>query len=121
MEEGGILTLLDKSMEKYRILNRVRTDDDYGGYRETWTDGMTFDAAMAKNSTTEQQIAEKEGITESFTFVVNENVTLDYHDVFKRLSDGAIFRTTSRTVDSVAHPMSTIRIAKITAERWELK
>ena len=107
-------------MEDCRILNHVRTDDDFGGYSDTWTDGAKFKAAIAKNSSPEQQIAEKEGISEAFTVVVADTVTLDYHDVFKRLSDNAIFRVTSRTTDSTAHPASTVRIAKVTAERWVL-
>ena len=110
--------LLTQMMEECKILNHVRTDDPYGGYKETWTEGATFQSAIAKNQTTEQQIAEKQGISESFTVVVAEGFTLDYHDAFKRVKDGEIFRVTSRTADSVAHPQSTVRIAKVTAERW---
>lgn len=107
-------------MEDCKILNHVRTDDAYGGYTDEWTEGASFKAAIAKNSTTEQQIAEKEGISEAFTVVVQDTFSLDYHDVFKRLRDNAIFRVTSRTTDSTAHPASTVRIAKVTAERWVL-
>lgn len=120
MEEGEFLSLLTQMMEDFQTLNRVRTDDGYGGYHETWTPGVTFKAAVSKNMTTEQQIAEKQGISEAFTVVVNDTLVLDYHDVFKRLSDNAIFRVTSKTTDSTAHPASTVRIAKVTAERWEL-
>ena len=52
--------------------------------------------------------------------VVEQGFELDYHDVFKRLSDNAIFRVTSRTQDYTAHPASTVKIAKVTAERWVL-
>jgi len=120
VEEGELLSLLTKMMDDCQILNHVRTDDGYGGYREVWTPGMRFKAAIAKNTTTEQQIAEKQGISEAFTVVVNGSLFLDYHDVFQRISDNAIFRVTSKTTDSTAHPASTVRIAKVTAERWEL-
>lgn len=120
MEEGGILSLLTQMMEECRILNHLRIDDDYGGYSEAWTDGAKFLAAIAKNASTEQQIAEKEGLSEAFTVVVEDTFSLDYHDVFKRTRDNAIFRVTSRTTDSTAHPASTVRIAKVTAERWVL-
>ena len=112
--------LISEMMEECCFLNHVRTDDDYGGYTDAWTDGATFSAAIAKNASPEQQIAEKEGISEAFTVVTDEHTILDYHDVFKRLSDNSIFRVTSRTLDSTAHPRSTVRIAKVTAERWEL-
>ncbi|MBO7624381.1 MAG: head-tail adaptor protein [Bacteroidales bacterium] len=120
MEEGEFLSLLTQMMDDCRIMNHVRMDDDYGGYTDTWTEGATFKAAIAKNASPEQQIAEKEGISEAFTVVVEDSFTLDYHDVFKRVRDGAIFRVTSRTTDSTAHPASTVRIAKVTAERWVL-
>lgn len=114
------MSLLTKMMDECRIMNHVRTDDDYGGYTNAWEEGATFRAAIGKNASPEQQIAEKEGITESFTVVVNDSFSLDYHDVFKRVRDGAIFRVTSRTTDSTAHPASTVRIASVTAERWVL-
>jgi head-tail adaptor len=114
------MSLLTQMMDECKIMNHVRTDDDYGGYLDTWTEGATFSAAIAKDMTTEQQIAEKQGISESFTVVVADTFPLDYHDVFKRVKDGSIFRVTSKTTDSTAHPASTVRIAKVTAERWVL-
>ena len=113
------MSLLNQMMEDCRILNHVREDDDYGGYKETWTEGARFRAAIAKVTSAEQLVAEKQGVSESFTVVVNKSMVLDYHDVFKRLSDNALFRVTSRTVDSTAHPASTVQIAKVTAERLE--
>ena len=112
--------LLFDMMQDCNILTFTRTDDDFGSYTEAWTKGDDFKAAIIKNTTTEMQIAEKQGISEAFTVVVDKGFTLNYHDVFQRVSDGAIFRVTSKTVDSESHPASTIKIAKVTAERWEL-
>lgn len=112
--------LLTEMMEDCKILNHIRTDDGMGGYREAWEEGATFKAAIAKNSSPEMLVAEKQGLTESFTVVVQDTFQLDYHDVFKRVSDKAVFRVTSNTQDSTAHPASSVRIAKVTAERWEL-
>lgn len=121
MEEGELpVSLLTQMMEDCRILNHVREDDDYGGYTDAWTEGAKFSAAIAKNASPEQMVAEQQGVAESFTVVVADTFSLDYHDVFKRLSDNAIFRVTSRTEDSTTHPASTVRIAKVTAERWVL-
>lgn len=101
-------------------MNRIRVDDDFGGYSETWTEGASFKAAIIKNSTTEAQIAEKQGITELFTVVVKKGFSLSFHDVFKRVSDGAIFRVTSNVKDSEAPDASSVKIAKVTAEKWVL-
>ena len=107
-------------MEDCKILNQIRTDDGLGGYSTVWADGATFKAAIAKNSSPEQLVAEQQGISEQFTVVVDKGFTLDFHDVFRRLSDGSIFRVTSPTEDSTSHPASTVKIAKVTAERWVL-
>lgn len=120
MEEGVVLSLLDGMMEKCAIMNHIREDDDYGGYTDTWQEGATFDATIIKDSTTEAQIAEKQGITEIFTIVTKKTFLLDFHDVFKRLSDGQIFRVTSNAKDSEAPEASSVKIAKVTAEKWVL-
>lgn len=113
------MSLLDSMMEKCCILNRVRTDDKYGSYTEVWTEGATFDATIIKNTTTEAQIAAKQGIDELFTVVVKKGgLMLDFHDAFKRLSDNQIFRVTSNQTDSEAPEASTVKIAKVTAEKW---
>jgi hypothetical protein len=112
--------LIYEIMDKCAIMNHVRVDDAYGSWTDTWTEGATFDASIIKNSTTEATVAERQGIKEIFTVVVKKDVPLSYHDVFKRKSDGAIFRVTSESKDSEAPARSTVKIAKVTAERWEL-
>ena len=121
VEEGELpVSLLTKMMEPCQILNHVRTDDDFGGYTDAWTPGAKFLAAIGKDNSPVQKVAEKEGLAEAFTVVVDQSFSLDFHDVFKRLSDDAVFRVTSRTTDSTAHKASTVKIAVVTAERWVL-
>ena len=112
--------LLDSMMEECRILNHIREDDPYGSTVDYWSEGAKFDATIIKNSTTEATIAERQGIKEIFTIVTRKGFALDYHDVFKRLSDDQIFRVTSPTKDSEAPEASTVKIAKVTAEKWVL-
>ena len=114
------MNLLDSMMEKCRILNHVRQDDDYGGYTDEWVEGATFDATIIKNTSTEATIAEKQGVSEMFTVVTKKTFMLDFHDVFKRIVDGQIFRVTSNAKDSEAPERSTVKIVKVTAEKWEL-
>lgn len=117
MEEGGILSLIENLMEKCRILNKTRVDDAYGSETITWSEGTSFDASIIKDSTTEAIVAEKQGITEIFTVVVKKGFSLSYNEYFKRVSDGQVFRVTSNVTDSEAPGQSTIRIAKVTAEK----
>lgn len=119
VEEGGILmSLINQMMEKCNILNRARVDDDYGGYKETWTVGASFDATIIKNSSTEAVIAEKQGVAEIFTVVTSKKFVLAYNDVFMRASDSQVFRVTGNDKDSEAPSMSTVQISKVTAEKW---
>lgn len=120
MEEGELLNLIESMMEDCVFLNKVKVDDPVGGYKDDYQDGIAFKAAIIKNSTTEAQIAEKNGITEIFTIVTDKSMSLEFHDVFRRVSDNEIFRVTSRAVDSQAPMASTVQIAKVTAERWVL-
>ena len=58
--------------------------------------------------------------SEIYTVVTKKSFLLDYHDVFRRISDGQIFRVTGMAKDSEAPARSSVQIAKVTAERWEL-
>ena len=114
------MSLIEKMMEKCNILNHIREDDPYGDEVERWTEGTTFDATIIKDSSTQAVVAEQQGVKEIFTVVTKKGFRLGYHDVFKRVSDGQTFRVTSNTKDSEAPAASTVRIAKVTAEKWEL-
>lgn len=120
MEEDFVLNLIESMMEPCNILNHIREDDPYGSSVDYWSEGATFNAAVIKNNTTEATIAEKQGVSEIFTVVTYKDFLLDYHDVFKRVSDGQIFRVTGNTKDSEAPNASSVKIAKVTAEKWVL-
>ena len=121
VEEGELLSnLLYQIMTPCKIMNHVRTDDPLGGYTDAWTEGATFDASITKNGSTEAIIAERQGVSEIYSIVTKRSFLLNYHDVIKRVSDGAIFRITGNSKDMESHPSSTVQIAMVTAERWEL-
>lgn len=103
------MNLLESMMEHCTLLNKTTTGDGVLGRHTEWQDGASFDAAT-----------EKQGVTEVFTVVTQKGMGLDYHDVFRRNSDSAIFRVTSLQKDSEAPERSTVKIGKVTAERWEL-
>lgn len=112
------MSLLDSMMEECKILNHIREDDPFGSYVDTWQEGATFNATIIKNTTTEAQIAAKQGIDELFTVVTKKDFLLEFHDAFKRVSDGQVFRVTSNGKDSEAPEASTVKITKVTAEKW---
>lgn len=114
------MTILDGIMTTCRRMDKVTADDLYGGTIETYQPGATFQAVIRKDSSMEALIAERSGLTEIFTVVVDKRIRLRLHDVIRRESDQQIFRITSDTLDSEAPEASTIKITKCTAERWTL-
>lgn len=111
------MSLLSQIMTDCQLYEKTRSRTEIGGIVYIWTAGMTFKAAIEVANTQEQMLAEQKGLSEAFTVVAERGVNLEYHDVFVRLSDNAIFRVTSRSQDS--HPMSTVKISKVSAERLE--
>jgi hypothetical protein len=114
------MNLLESMMERCTLLNEITSGDGVLGRHTSWQDGATFDAVIIKDSSIEAQVAEKNGLKEFFTVVLQKGFGLDYHKVFRRNSDGAIFRVTSMQKDSEAPDASTVKIGKVTAERWDL-
>lgn len=112
--------LIDAFKTECVMQDKTTTSDGIGGITYTWVDGAKFDAAIVKDNTMEARIAEKDGVTEVYTVTVDKSITLDYHDVFKRKSDGAIFRVTSNVTDSKTPSVSTFQFGQVTAERWVL-
>lgn len=114
------MSLIDVMMEDCTMLDKRTVSDGLGGFTTQWVDGAEFRAAVVKDSTMEARVAEKQGVTELYTVTVDKGITLQYHDVFRRQSDGAIFRVTSNIVDSETPSVATFQIGQVTAERWEL-
>lgn len=115
---GG--TLLDSMTETCTILTRTIAPDGLGGHKEVYVDGVTFEAVIRKDDTTADRIAEKQGMKESYTVVVQKGFPFAFHDVFRRAKDGNTYRVTSNIQDKEAPNASTIKIGAVTAERWDL-
>lgn len=114
------MSLLAEAMETCTILNKVKEEDGYGGYKDTYTEGVEFKAAIVVTNTIEAKIAMKSGVTDIYTITTEKNMNLQYHDVFKRNSDGKIFRTTSDGDDKKTPASATLNMRQVSAEEWTL-
>ena len=114
------MALIDECMVSCHIYNRAIVDDRYGDSVETYTKGASFQAAIVKNSTTEAIVADKQMDTEIFTVITRKSMMLNYHDVFKRDSDGKWFQAISPAKDSETPARSSIPLCKVTAESWKM-
>lgn len=97
-----------------------RTEDGSGGYMTAWTEGDTFQAAIVRDTSTQARIAEAAGTVNVYTVTVPRTVRLKFHDVFKRVSDGKVFRITSDNAEKQTPACATLDMAQSTAEAWRL-
>ena len=114
------MSLLDEAMENCIMLNKVTTADGYGGYITTWTEGASFKAAIVFDTSIEARAAEKQGVSSLYTSTTRKNLTLEYHDVFKRVRDNKIFRVTSDGDDKYTPASAGLNMRQVTAEEWSL-
>lgn len=114
------MSLLTDSFEPCTMLNKTIVKDGYGGYETTWTDGVKFDAAIVFDLSLQAQQAEAAGVTSRYRVTTNRNLTLEFHDVFRRESDGKIFRVTSDGDDKYSPQMATLDMRQVTAMEWTL-
>ena len=114
------MSLIDVFMTDCVMMDKTSVADGIGGFVHQWVEGAPFQAAVVKDNTTEARIAEHEGVTELYTVTFSKSLPMEYHDVFKRVSDGAIFRVTSNVVDSQTPSVASFQFGQVSAERWVL-
>lgn len=112
--------LLQESMEKCVMLDRRTESDGYGGYTTVWSDGVEFDAAIVLDTSIQARTAEQEGVTALYTITTSRAMNLQYHDVFRRVSDGKIFRVKSDGDDKKTPLSATLDMRQVSAEEFKL-
>lgn len=112
------MSLIDSFKERCILLEKVRVSDGEGGWHTTWTEGVEFGAAIVLDSTLNARVAEKEGMTGVYTVTTDRNVGMDFHDAFRRMSDGKTFRITK--VNDHTPDVATFQFNQYQAEEWEL-
>lgn len=114
------MSLLTEALEMCVFLNKSVVADGYGGYTTEWSDGAEFKAAITFDTSMEARTADKQGVTSLYTVTTNKAMNLQYHDVFKRLSDGKVFRVTSDGDDKYTPKSASLNMRQVTAEEWVL-
>lgn len=114
------MSLLNETYEKCVLLEKKRVPDGEGGFVTEWAEGAEFDAAITLDGSTETRIAMAQGVKALYTVTTYKALTLEYHDVIKRLSDGKIFRITSDGDDRKTPERATFQIRQVNAEEWQI-
>ncbi len=113
-----IMSLLSEAMENCIMIDKRTTPDGYGGVTSTWVDGAPFNAAIVLDSSMQAKIAEKQGVTALYTVTTKRNINLQFHDVFRRMSDRKIFRVLSNGDDKKTPGSAGLDMRQVAAEEW---
>lgn len=112
--------LIDNFAEPCVMMEKGRVPDGQGGFLLKWKEGARFNASIVKDKTLAARVAEKQGVTDIYSVYTGVGIQLEFHEVFKRIEDGATFRATSNYTDSRPPKGATFAFEVVTAERWEL-
>jgi hypothetical protein len=118
--EEDLMSLIDEFKVPCTLIEKTRTPDGEGGWVTTWSDGPQFMAAIVMDNTLNARVARQDGMKAVYTVTVDRSAPLDFHDVFRRDSDGQVFRVTSDSTDKETPDRATFQFAQVSAEEWEL-
>ena len=114
------MSLLQEAMEKFCFVNSAKVSDGEFGYVVQYTDGAEFTANARLDTSMQARIAQAQGVKSLYTITTAKDVTLEFHDIVKRLSDGQHFRVTSNGKDNHTPDSASLNMKQVTAEAWEL-
>lgn len=99
---------------------KTRTPDGQGGFAPVYVDGITFSASWEYESSPQVLVAEQEGANRIYRIYVDKNLELDFHEAFKRISDGQVFRVTNSGQGRHTPASSFLNKRLIEVEKWTL-
>ena len=112
------MSLLEDALEPCVMMDKTTQPDGYGGYISTYAEGAEFNAAIVFDSSMQARTAEKQGVTSLYTVTTSRALTLEYHDIFKRLRDNKVFRVTSDGDDKYTPASTALDMRQVTAEEF---
>lgn len=110
------MSLLDSAYEPFVMMDKTTVPDGYGGFRPSWKEGASFDAAATFDTSVEARVGAVQGATSLYTITTSRAINLQYHDICKRVSDGKIFRVTSDGDDKKTPKPAWLDMRQVTAE-----
>lgn len=114
------MSLLDELKEPCIMLDKQSISDGRGGLVQRWVDGAEIKAAITVDDSTQTKIAQAQGVKAVYTITTAKAINLQFHDVFRRVSDGKIFRVTSDGDDNHTPARAGLDMRVTTAEEWTL-
>lgn len=114
------MSLLDDYMENCVMIDKTTVSDGRGGFDYAFVEGAEFQAAITLDNSIQAKIAQQQGVTGVYSVTTQKSINLQYHDVFRRSSDGKVFRVTSDGDDKKTPPSATLNMRQVSAEEYTL-
>lgn len=115
------MSLLDEYMEDFAFMDRTHERDEEGNTLTIWKESTaTFQAAFRFDNSIQAKRAQAEGVKDLVTIITKRDVTLDYNDVVKRVSDGTTYRITTNGKDNKTPNSASLNMRAVSAERWDI-
>lgn len=114
------MSLLDEYMENCVMIDKTTVSDGRGGFDYAFVEGAEFQAAITLDNSIQAKIAEQQGVTGIYSVTTQKSINLQYHDIFRRSSDGKVFRVTSDGDDKKTPPSATLNMRQVSAEEYTL-
>lgn len=117
----SLTNLMEQYGHECQLYEKRRVPDGEGGWETEYSEGMTFEAAITYDNTLNARVAGQQGMLSLYTVTTDKSNPLAYHDVFKSLDDGKIYRVTSRGKDKQTPTMASFQVSQVAAEEWSLE
>ena len=114
------MSLLDDFAQPCVLMEKKRVTSSEGGWTTTWEEGAKFVNYPYLDTSMEARRAEKEGVTSTYSILVDRDFPLEYNDYFKDKTTGNTYRVTSDPEEKKAPKSSSFDLKFFTAERKEL-
>lgn len=114
------MSLLDEYMENCVMIDKTTVSDGRGGFDYAFVEGAEFQAAITLDNSIQAKIAEQQGVTGIYSVTTQKSINLQYHDIFRRSSDGKVFRVTSDGDDKKTPVSATLNMRQVSAEEYTL-
>lgn len=114
------MSLLDDFARSCVLMEKKRVPGDEGGWGVIWEEGAEFKNYPYLDTSMEARRAEKEGVTSTYSVLVDRDFPLEYNDYFRDKITGKTYRVTSDPEEKKAPKSASIALKYCTAERKEL-
>lgn len=114
------MSLLTEAMQACVMLDKITVDDGYGGFLSKYVEGAGFSAAIVVDNSVQSRLAQSQGVLDIYTITTSKAINLQYHDVFRRTSDGKVFRVTTDGDDRKTQESAGLNMRQVQAEEWSI-